>query len=160
MASAERAAERAIADMLDTLYPVEREKHIEAMMKALDARGNPSRDYFRTILPPEKLDWATGETGKFIATARAGKSVLAVARAGTAPSTGACIITLRWESEVQGLTTLGTVRIPNGQRFGQSGPTEIGASLPAGAWVQAVVSTANGASNVSVMLALETGATT
>ena len=157
MASAQRAAERAIADMLDTLIPVEREQHVTGVLHAIDAAGRPNRAYFRPILPPEKLDWATGETGKFIATARAGRSVLAVARAGTAPSGGPCTITLRWESQTQGLTTIGVIRIPNGQRFGQSGPTEIGAQLPAGAWVQAQVTTANGASNVSVMLALESG---
>lgn len=146
-----------IKEAINEIWPIQREGHLNAVMEAIDEAGRPNREYFRSILPPEKLDWATGETGKFIATARAGRSVLAIARAGTAPSTGACIITLRWESAAQGLTTIGTVRIPNGQRFGQSGPEQIGASLPAGAWVQAQVSTANGASNVSVSLVLEKG---
>lgn len=146
-----------IKEAINLIWPVQRERHVDGALLAIDEAGRPNREYFRSILPPEKLDWATGETGKFIATARAGRSVLAIARAGTAPSTGACIITLRWESAAQGLTTIGTVRIPNGQRFGQSGPEQIGASLPAGAWVQAQVSTANGASNVSVSLVLEKG---
>ena len=146
-----------IKEAINLIWPVQRERHVDGALLAIDEAGRPNREHFRSILPPEKLDWATGETGKFIATARAGRSVLAIARAGTAPSTGACIITLRWESAAQGLTTIGTVRIPNGQRFGQSGPEQIGASLPAGAWVQAQVSTANGASNVSVSLVLEKG---
>lgn len=146
-----------IKEAINLIWPVQRERHVDGALLAIDEAGRPNREYFRSILPPEKLDWATGETGKFIATARAGRSVLAIARAGTAPSTGACIITLRWESAAQGLTTIGTVRIPNGQRFGQSGPEQIGASLPAGAWVQAQISTANGASNVSVSLVLEKG---
>lgn len=146
-----------IKEAINLIWPIQRERHVDGALLAIDEAGRPNREYFRSILPPEKLDWATGETGKFIATARAGRSVLAIARAGTAPSTGACIITLRWESAAQGLTTIGTVRIPNGQRFGQSGPEQIGTALPAGAWVQAQVSTANGASNVSVSLVLEKG---
>lgn len=148
-----------IKEAINLIWPIQRERHVDGALLAIDEAGRPNREYFRSILPPEKLDWATGETGKFIATARAGRSVLAIARAGTAPSTGACIITLRWESAAQGLTTIGTVRIPNGQRFGQSGPEQIGASLPAGAWVQAQIDSgdANGASAVSVSLVLEKG---
>lgn len=155
MSSAARAAERSIENMLDTVFPVDRERHIDGVLHAIDEAGRPDRASFRSILPPEKLEWPTGATGTFVATARAGRAVLAVARAGTAPSGGACIVTLSWESAAQGLTTIGTIRIPQGQRFGQSGPSEIGADLPAGAWVRAQVTTANGAANVSAALVLE-----
>ena len=151
MASPETRIRRAAAAYFDQTMPADQLQHEAALREAIDLAGRPVRERFRGLLPPLVLQWVPGDTG-FRALARAGRTSLALARAETAPTSGACVITLAWESAAQGLTTLETVRIPQGSRFGQA---TFQRDLPAGAWVRAVVTSAGGASGVSVALTVD-----
>jgi hypothetical protein len=66
-------------------------------------------------------------------------------------------VTFRWESETQGLTTLGTVSVTRGTRFNEA---TFKTALPAGAWVSAELITASGATEVSASLTVQVGGTT
>ncbi len=145
----------AVRHLVTVMEPAETLRHGAAVRESIDVAGRPNPAKFARLRTPLALQWPTGATGTYQAVARPGTAILIRARAGTAPSGGPCIVTLKWESASTGLTTLGEVRIPAGRRFGEAQVEAYLATLPAGAWVVATVTTANDASGVSAALTID-----
>lgn len=126
--------------------------------QALEQAVDPTGKVIRTALPantPLVFDWAPSDTSRK-ATARAGTLVMLRAYASTAPSTGDAVITLTMVTEASGTETLATVRIPDDAQFSNPDTlTGIPYPVPAGAWLGATVTTANGASGISISATME-----
>lgn len=104
---------------------------------------------------PLALSWGPSDTRR-IATSRAGTVVMLRAFATTAPSTGDAVITLTSTTETGGTETLATVRIPNSTQFSDADSiVGLPVPVPAGAWLYASVTSANGASGVSIGCTIE-----
>jgi hypothetical protein len=130
-------------------------RQLESLRMAVDENGK--------VLPPAlpastPLDpsWGPGDALKRYRTARAGTVAILDAFAATAPSTGDALITLTKTTPTSGTETIATVRIPNGSQFAD--PETLiwqARDVPAGAWLNAVVTTPNGAGSVSIACTLE-----
>ena len=149
------ALRRAAREYVETTRPAEALRREAAVNTVIDAAGRISDHAAAPFRTPLALQWGSGDT-RYKAVARPGRATVIQARCDAAPSGGPCEVTLQWESAVTGLTTLGTVTIEAGQRFGSAAvPAEV-ATLPAGAWVRALSpSPASGATGVDVELTIE-----
>ena len=142
---------RAMADLMATMYPAEQLRRQAAVAEAIDPAGRITPRAAAPLRRPQDLQWGSGDT-RSKRVAAPGTATLIAARCDTAPSSGACVVAVSWESETTGLTALGECRIPPGGRFGEATiPAEV-ATLPAGAWVRAQVTAANGATGVDISL--------
>lgn len=146
---------RAVREYVETTRPADVLRHEAALRETVDRAGRISARAAAPFRTPIALQWGSGDT-RYQRVPRPGKATLIAARCDTAPAGGPCRVTLQWESAVTGLTTLATVSIEAGQRFGEINvPAEV-ATLPAGAWVRAnAPSPANGATGVDVELTVE-----
>lgn len=142
--------DRAAREFVESVFPADAAIQEQAVARVIDTAGRIDRRALATHLTPITMDWSPGSSQR-IRCPRAAQAVLLAAHAVTAPSTGACIVTLTLASAVMGESTIGTVEIPSGQNIGEA---TIGYAVPAGAWLRASVTTANGAGTVSASLTL------
>ena len=139
--------------LASALYPPELIRQLQALAQVVDPSGSivPSKAApFRT---PLVLAWPVGVTGKQ-RSARAGTGVLLAAHANAAPTTGDCIVSLTEQTATSGTTTVAQVRIPINKQIGED---EITVPILAGGWYGVTVTTANGASGISVSLTVNVG---
>jgi hypothetical protein len=146
-------------NLTERMFPAQQARHDQGVRTAIDPAGRPRRGSFLPLLSPQTIIWQPTDAGA-MPVARPGRATLILARAEGAPSGGNCTITLTWESATQGITTLDTVQITNGTRFGQQAVTDPdtgqpGIDLPAGAWVLRSIAPASGATGISVALVID-----
>lgn len=133
----------------EVLEPKRDLRHREAVKRTIDPTG-------RIITPSATavvFNWDAGSTSKRV-TGSAGTITMLAAHCATAPSTGDATVTLTAETEEGGLQTIGTLTIPEGQRMAN---TTLGVQVTALTWLGATVTTANGASGVSIGARMSTG---
>ena len=132
--------------LLDTLQPVEQMRQNQAVRQVIDLGGGVFPSAASPFRTPLTHTWSPSDTGRKRA-AQSGTIVTFAAHAAIAPSTGNCIVTLTMVTEAEGLRTIGTCQITNGASIGETPLNEL---IPSGAWLGATVTTANGASGVSI----------
>lgn len=137
--------------LADVLMPAESLRHAEAVKRTIGVNGDISEREAAPFRTPLVMTWDAGSTSKRRA-GRAGSVAILAAHCSTAPSSGDATVTLTMETEASGVETIGTLTIPQGQRMAD---TTLHVQVPAGGWLGATVTTANGASGVSLALTLE-----
>ncbi len=140
------------AGWADAVLPADHLQYQEALRRVVDPTGRILETAAKPFRTPVGFRWGPGDTGRW-PMIRAGMAVLLRAFATTAPSSGNATVTMTWVSESTGGESL-TLTIPQGRQFRE---VVIAAPIPAGAWVGATVTTANGASGVSIGATIETG---
>ncbi len=136
---------------LAAMEPADELRRRKVVADVVDLAGGINRTAMLPHLPADRLRWGPGDTGR-VPTVQSGRAVMLRAAAETPPSTGNATITLTTLTEFAGVQTIGTLAIPKGQQFGAEA---LDVELPAGTWVGATVTTANGASGVSIALTVE-----
>ena len=147
--------DRAIRDsgVLDALQPAAQLRQHQAVAVVVDPAGAINRAAILPHLPPITFRWAPSD-GTWWPVPVGIRLIAGWARAETEPSGGDCVITISYEThrdgESEGITTVTpSLTITSGKRFGEA---VYAVDLPAGAWIQAVVSTASSASGVSIAM--------
>lgn len=144
---------RAIDQYLEATQPADVVKHNAAMRRVIDPAEGINPAAVAPHLTPLVLRWGPSDTGRW-PVARSGKAVRLWACAETPPSSGNAIVTFTVLTEFAGVTTIGTLTIPNGQQIASRAITYV---LPANAAIGATVTTANGASGVGTAVFIDTG---
>ena len=143
-----------IADQfLEAIQPAAIVKHDAAIRRVIDPAEGINPTAVAPHLTPLVLRWGPSDTGRW-PVARSGRAVRLWACAETPPSSGNAIVTFTVLTEFAGVTTIGTLTIPNGQQIASRA---IAYDLPANAAIGATVTTANGASGVGTALFIDTG---
>lgn len=137
---------RSIDAFLETLQPAAMLKQQAATARVIDLAGGIAPDALAPHLAPLVLRWGPSDTGRW-PVARSGTAVRLWACAETAPTSGPAMVTLTLLTEFAGSETIATLTIPINQQFAS---TALAYDLPASSWVGATVTTANGASGVSI----------
>ena len=137
--------------LASTLEPQRDLRQRQAAAMAIDINGK--------VIPraapaptPMSYSWGPSSTTRYRA-ARACLLTLVDAYATTAPTTGDAIVTITMTTEAGGTETIATATIPDESQFAT--PETPNIPVPAGAWIYASVTTANGASGVSISTTLE-----
>ena len=136
----------------ETIKPIEELKQQEAVRLVVDGSGAILPTAAQPFRAPQTLHWY-GTSGQQ-RVARAGFASVVAAHCGTAPSTGSGAVITVTQTTDAGSTTLGFLKIPVGQVMAD---TELQVPVNAGAWINAVVTTAAGAANVSIALVIKEG---
>lgn len=145
-----RSLDDSMRIIADTILPREQLDQQQATRMAIGLDGRVTPDGLRGLRETQDLQWAPGETGrrrsKF-----AGNLVVVAAQCATPPSTGNATVTITQVSAAGGGPSA-TLTIPDGAAV-----AEVAVSVPvrAGAWLAATVTTANGASGVSISTVIE-----
>lgn len=137
-----------------TLFPPQMLRHLEAVFRAVDQTGRLTDRTARPFRTPLVLRWAPGGTDRQW-TGRAGIVTLVTAHCLTAPTTGDAVVTFTMERREGGVQNLGTLTIPEGQTMADE---TLNVAVPSSAWLAQSVTTANGASGVSVAAMIDLGA--
>lgn len=152
---ATRNLDRAMKRLATTLEPPTVLHQREATRRAVDVQGRLTPQAIADARDPQTIVWKPADTGGDAAV-RAGTATLIRAYATTAPTAGTAgaTITITKVTEFGGSEDLPTVNIPAEVNFG----TEVIATpVEAGAWFVRTVTTANGASGISVQLVIQPG---
>lgn len=152
----------AAADLfLESIYSGEELRHDAAVRRVVERSERIVPNAIAPFLAPLVLRWGPSDTGRW-PIARSGRGVMLRACAETPPSSGPATITLTVLTEFSGVESITTLTIPQGQQFGAKAlpATDPLFVFPAGAWIGAAVTTANGASGVSIALTVNIGGTT
>jgi len=148
--------DRAIDSYLDVIQPVEVLRQQQANARVIDLAAGINPEALAPHLTPLVVRWGPSDTGRW-PIARSGQAVMLRACAETPPSSGPATVTVTVLTEFSGSETIATLTIPQNQQFGA---VALAYDLPAGAWVGATVTTANGASGVSIALTVSVGGST
>ena len=136
----------AIRGFVETAFPSEALQQQQVVREVVNRSGGINREAILPFLPDLVAKWSpTVTAGEYVP--QVSQLGRLVAHASTPPSSGNCVVTLSILPPGAGLTTIGTVTILNGQSTGETSLTH---EVPAGAWLFASVTTANGASGVSI----------
>ena len=139
--------------LAEAIQPARAIRQAQAVAVVVDETGKINRSAVAPFLPPIAFQWASGSTSRQ-RVPRAGTIVLLAAFASTAPSTGDATVTLTQMTEASGEETIATLRIAEDAQFGDAQPM---VQVPAGAWLGAIVTVANGASGVSISCTMNVG---
>jgi hypothetical protein len=134
---------------METLFPAEQILQDAAIRATHDRAGRLTPAEAQRLRRPQSLG-IDPSSNKRKRVSRAGQVTLLAAYAETAPTTGNATITVTAYTEAGGAVTIGTVSITVGRQAGEAVPSPATASVPAGAWIGATITTANGAADVSV----------
>jgi hypothetical protein len=137
----------------DTIDPAEEVRLRQAARTVIDPGGGVNRAAILPYLTPLAFRWPPGDSSWWPVVMPC-RLVMGWARAEAAPGGGNCIVTFSYETErdgiSEGITTITpALSITSGRRFGT---VQLAVELNAGSWVRATVSTASGASGVSIAL--------
>lgn len=140
--------------LLDALVPREQERLLQAVRQTIGPLGEINPNMARPFKASQVMQWDPGNTGRQ-RVGTAGQVIILAAYAATPPSTGDAVVTLTHLNELTSEETLATVTIPQGASF-SSFESLVGcpSDVLAGAWLGASVSTANGASGVSISVTI------
>lgn len=140
------ALDREIAELVEALSPAAAVIQNKNVKNVVNRSGGVERDAILPHLPTLTHEWSPSTpSARFVPQVSRIMSLNAYAT--TPPSSGNCVVTLTIVSPGSGSATIGTVTILNGQ---SSGERSLAYTAPAGSWLFAVVTTANGASGVSI----------
>jgi hypothetical protein len=135
------------------IQPPDTIRQLAATKTVIDETGAINPPAAAPFRSPQTMQWAPGGTNRQRVT-RAGTISLVAAYASTAPTTGNATVTVTQVTEAGGTDTIATLTIPDESQFADATPQ---VAVPAGAWLLASVTTANGASGVSIALDIRTG---
>lgn len=142
------ALDAAIADLIETLSPAEAAKLQKVVEQVVNRSGGVNRETVLGLLPTLVSRWEPSDAGgDFVPQASTVMGLTAYAN--TAPSTGNALITLSIERPGAGREAIGTVQILQGEPAAV--PVTLAQDAPAGSWLFATVTTANGASGVTIV---------
>lgn len=139
------ALEREIDRLVEALSPADAVRHGVATAQVVDKAGAINRAAILPYLPPLVARWHPSDSGGWPVPIPATVTRL-MARASTPPSTGNATITLTVHAPGGGTATE-TLLILQGDSTSDAG---IALDAPNGAWLTATVTTANGASGISI----------
>lgn len=142
--------------LAQTMFPAEQLRHLDAIFRAIDPTGRLNPRAAKPYRTPLGFDWDPGSTARK-RVKRAGRVATLAAECVTPPdiALGDATVTLTLKRpDGGGVETIATLTIPKGQDMADTTP---GVDVPAGGWLGASVTTANGAGGVSISVTLDLG---
>ena len=118
---------------------------------AIDASGQVTWDAIYQVLPAQNLTWAPGDAGLKPVSPQ-GTITIVRAYCATAPDSGPATITITRVREFASEEVVATLRIAEGSQFAIDHPY---APVEANDWLKATVTDAQGASGVSIGVAVK-----